>query len=367
MARDDASGLRAALSRENLTFYFFMVICMLVGVLLLFVAAKWKHQSQESGNKEKMLIFRIGQSMSAIMSPDHTHPPSVSAAAPTESLQDRIAELITASDQDGAWADVLRDFGIAVLIAVFVTVVIDVHTSNRLREHISYDVLSAAYAKVVPEKIYTQIADSVFRSDVYRRNWEAHIDVVELDLSAGIAVITATYSYDLENLNERRVPYEVLAAVSLDVPIPDRNIPKFNSVTITDEHNKSLVDANADETKAVLATPPSAQNEPVIKRNLTLKRTSQEMQLVAQVHIPPRRNITVRYQVERAIRVPGQFVLNATAPADGIKIITRVNGFKLFVVPLHPDAEALRHPQPDTWQFDAGILPWQGFRFIAEV
>jgi hypothetical protein len=60
-------------------------------------------------------------------------------------------------------------------------------------------------------------------------------------------------------------------------------------------------------------------------------------------------------------------VLNAPVPADGIKIILNVDGLNMAVVPLHPERNALSHPQPDTWRFDAGLLPWQGFRFTADV
>lgn len=91
------------------------------------------------------------------------------------------------------------------------------------------------------------------------------------------------------------------------------------------------------------------------------------MRFAAQVPIPPLRSVRVTYEVERAIRVPGDFVLNARVPADGIKIIIDVHGFKLDVFPLHPNRDALRRLQRDTWKFEAGILPWQGFRFTADL
>jgi hypothetical protein len=58
-------------------------------------------------------------------------------------------------------------------------------------------------------------------------------------------------------------------------------------------------------------------------------------------------------------------VLHAPVPADGIKITLTVHGFKLAVLPLHPNRDALRPLQHNTWLFDAGILPWQGFRFAS--
>jgi hypothetical protein len=71
--------------------------------------------------------------------------------------------------------------------------------------------------------------------------------------------------------------------------------------------------------------------------------------------------------VQRAIRVPGYYVLTSATPADGIRITINVDGFRMAVVPLHSDGEKLRNPQRDTWVFDAGILPWQGFRFTSEI
>src|ERR1700731_4781670 len=100
---------------------------------------------------------------------------------------------------------------------------------------------------------------------------------------------------------------------------------------------------------------------------MTFERTPEEMRFIAQVPIAARDSVTVRYEVERAMRIPGDFILNALVPADGIRITLNVDGFKLGVVPLHPNPDKLKPLPPDTWLFDAGILPWQGFRFTSAV
>ena len=66
--------------------------------------------------------------------------------------------------------------------------------------------------------------------------------------------------------------------------------------------------------------------------------------------------------------MPGHYILSAPNPADGIIITIAVDGFRLNVVPLHPDRKALHHQQgSNTWEFHAGILPWQGFRFTSQI
>lgn len=361
MAQDNEQKLKETQSRQKSIFRLWMSVLMFVGILLVFGAVVWKHVSPES--KEKLLILQIGQSIAA-------HPADGSVAQPTKSLADLVTELIT-NQQDGlaAAADLVRDLGIALVISVIATVVIERYASDRLREHIAYDVLSAAYAKVIPEKIYTQVADNVFRSNVYRRNWEVHINVnaQQVDRARGIAIINVIYSYDLDNLNEHKISHELSGAIDLDVSLRDEGIPKFKSIAINDEHNRSLILET--HTRALLLR----QNESTCTEgNLTFRRNTREMSFAAQVPIAARRSsitgsvtgsVTVRYEVERAIRIPGDYVLSAPVPADGIKIILNVEGFELTVIPLHPDPDALRHPQPDTWRFDAGILPWQGFRF----
>ncbi|HEV3114260.1 MAG TPA: hypothetical protein VGY99_27555, partial [Candidatus Binataceae bacterium] len=114
-----------------------------------------------------------------------------------------------------------------------------------------------------------------------------------------------------------------------------------------------------------LLTNPLKQIAHVRKGNLTVRRSAQDTRFAVQVDIPARGRIKVHFEVVRAIRVPGNFVLIATAPADGITIITNIDGFNLDVAALHPDREALHNTQHGKWQFDAGILPWQGFRFIS--
>jgi hypothetical protein len=277
MAQDNEQRLKGAQSRQELCFRLWMLVLMLAGILTVIGAVVWKHEYPES--KEKLLILQIGQSMAAA----GADPADGSVAQPTKSLADLVAELIMASNQQDVLAgaaDIIRDLGIALVISVIATVVIERYATDRLRQHIPHDVLSAAYAKVIPEKIYTQVADNVFRSNVYRRNWEVHINAKLHLIHQGIAIINASYFYKLENfyfyklenLNEHEIKYPISVGIDIDVPLEDQDIPKFKLIEIYDEHNPELV--LKEHTGALLAK----QNELTHREgNLTFTRNSQEM------------------------------------------------------------------------------------------
>jgi hypothetical protein len=298
MAQDIRKKLAATFSLLNWKYRFGLLALMFAGVLLVFGVSFWRHQSGE-----KLLILQIGQTMAAA----GAHPTDDSVAQPTKSLADLVKELITEPNQQYGWlGDAVRDLGIALILSVIVTVVIEKNASDRLREHIAHDVLTAAYAKVIPEEIYTQVADNVFRSNVYRRKWEVKINAKLADKVKGIAIINVFYFYELENLNGHAITYPIPGVIDLDVPLEDQDIPKFKWIEIFDKHNPELVLEK--DTRALLAKQKEATHR---EGNLTFTRNKQEMRFAAQVPISPEGKVTVKYEVERAIRVPGDYVLHA--------------------------------------------------------
>lgn len=326
MAESNDTALKRTFSRQNWIFSLSMVVCLFLAIFCMLSSVIWKHETDE-------LLDVLGP-------------------------------------------DILRDIGIALFVSVFVTISIETYASRRLREHVAHDVLSAGYAKLIPDKIFTQINDNVFRSSVYRRNWEVHIHAnadPERLRTRGTAVITARYSYAIENLKEQEIPYEVSASIDLDDPPPADGMPIFKrfDVFAIDDENRSDEDRRAlvrkTDTKELMDKCPAQVEIRQTKGNLTLERVGQAMDLTANVNIEARRSVAVNFEVQREIRVPGNYVLSSSVPADGIKIIITVTGFRLTVVPLHPHRKGLRSIGFDTWQFDDGILPWQGFRFVSEI
>jgi hypothetical protein len=345
-----AGASEQILSQQTWIFNLTMGVSLLIGIVLVAAAVMWRRSVLDEN--ERLLVFHLGQNI------------PVSGNVDVNLLTDKISGLLTTPDRgDLLLADIIRDLGIALLIAVFVNFSIEKYSSARLRQSITYNVLSAAYSKVIPEEIYTQVASNVFKSPVYRRNWEVHIaaQAEQIDQNHPV-VITATYSYDLENLHDQVITFPIELSVDLYDPPPDQDVPKFTTLAITDEHDRPLV-TQADVNE-VINKPANSITFPIRKGNITLNKDTRELSITA--ICPIRRRVSVRFEVRRAIRVPGHYVLTAPVPADGIRIVTNIVGFKLAVLPLHPNHQSLRNPQRDTWEFDAGILPYQGFRLTAE-
>ena len=150
-------------SRQNRIFLLALALVASIGIIFIVGSVAWKEKIGRSDGQS--LIFTIGQTVPR-------SEPALSAPSATTELVASLKQLLTERSNDDLIADVVRDIGIALIISVIVTFSIEKYASDRLREHITYDVLSAAYAKVVPEKIYSQIADNIFRSDTYRRDWK---------------------------------------------------------------------------------------------------------------------------------------------------------------------------------------------------
>src|SRR5438128_438558 len=126
MARTRALEFRSALSRQAVIFNLALLLCVFLGILCIAGSVIWKNEYLDK--KDKLLIFELGQTFSGGVA-DQKGPPA-----------DKIKELITGvNDREMLGADVLRDLGIALFISVFVTFSIERYSSDRLRQHITYD------------------------------------------------------------------------------------------------------------------------------------------------------------------------------------------------------------------------------------
>ena len=209
-------NVKELLAAEKRKFFYILVLCVAVGLICIFGAVWWKHSLLEN----RLVVFETGQTIGQIEG----------VGSVTVPLAEQVKKLLGGeSEVKVLLVDGLRDVGIAFFLAAVVTLLIDWYSSTRLRQEIAHDVVSAAYTKLIPKEIYTQVADKVFRSDVCRRDWRVVITAQPQSIN-GTAVITATYSYDVENLNEHEIPFEVNAGIDLDDPPPHGDMPKFEII-----------------------------------------------------------------------------------------------------------------------------------------
>jgi hypothetical protein len=337
-----------------------LLLCLALGTICILIAIHLRSSSEEPLRQE--LMFRIGRLVT-------NGPASQAIGAKAASAQDTVLsqQLLQLLQQWPApahlGADLIRDLGIALLIGVFVTFAIERYSSERLRQSVTYDVLSSAYAQLVPEEIFSQIVD-VFKSDVWRRNWHVVIETNPVDPGKGIAIINSTISYDVENLKEHPIDFLLRGHIDADIILRGITLqgytapsvaPWYTQITVTYPRNRIDVSASNQSAMGVLDGTPYANGE------LRIELKGEQLGFEVPVVIPARKSVSLTCHLRRAVRVPGSFVLYATTPAAGIRITTAGDDFAFTVIPLHPNREALRHEGSD-WFFDYGILPWQGFQ-----
>ncbi|MEP6878558.1 MAG: hypothetical protein ABI865_06880 [Nitrosospira sp.] len=335
-----------------------------LGAVIIFAAISWNDTHERH---QQQIVFQISQKIQDTTVSGKTG--KTSDASENRISGKTISELLDElNSRRSVGPELLRDIGIALLIAAFVTAIIERYASDRLRENIAYDVLSAAYAKIVPEPIYRQIADSVFRAPVYRRNWDVRIDVhtrTEGHKEDGIVIIDCFYSYDIENLNEKEIIFNVKGAIDLDVVEQEMKLPCYKSISVISQQLESLIEVSIPETTAGKLLMPGADEtikDETRKKEVHMRRRDDQVVFTTPVRIPSRQSVAVSFHVKRAIWVPGTFVIYANVPADGIKITIEGKELEFGISPLHPNADALRNPTSGVWRFDCGILPWQGFQ-----
>jgi len=266
--------------------------------------------------------------------------------------------------------DVVRDLGIGLLVSVFVVVFIEWRAGLTLRKEIATDVLEAVYRKTVPPPIFDQIRDSTFRSDVLRCDWK--LDIAVLDVAEheqlysrvrgapggeNIYLMESTVSYRLKNLNDHSIGYLVSHGIDLDIRVPGEGVPCFTEVnigkdrfSIDQDQRRSLIDGGA-----------------CMHAGLSLELDGESEVLFArQAQLPRSGDVDIRYKLLRAIRAPGLYVLSCATPADGISIkIDGPENLAFTVRPLHPQGPEIKEENPGHWEFQFGMLPWQGVQVVS--
>jgi hypothetical protein len=155
-------------------FVLWMVICTIVGIAGIASSIYWESKLQAQSHDQ----FRID--IGSLIS----QTPKPNGKEVTQVL-DRWEKAL---GEQHVEPEIIRDLSIALLVAVFVTFAIELYAGLRLRTQIANDVLEAAFEKIVPEEIYDEVRDNIFRSPVVRRDWVVDIKIVDRssDLYKGV-------------------------------------------------------------------------------------------------------------------------------------------------------------------------------------
>jgi hypothetical protein len=167
----ETSRLRDCIKRtlENQTtiFNLAMSICGLLGGLGVAGSIYWESRYQAQPHDQ--FVIELGSLLAQSSKPS------------SEQLAQLVSRWQESLSKEHFGPEIIRDLSIALLVSVFVTVSIELYAGKRLRTQIAGEVLEAAEAafeKFIPDVIYKEVADNVFRSNVFRRQWSVDMSVL---------------------------------------------------------------------------------------------------------------------------------------------------------------------------------------------
>jgi hypothetical protein len=317
---------------QQLTRFFWlsMAFVLLLGLALLLGSVAWQSDQHESIHKE--VVSDLSKEI-----PDLKFQTSEGFKSILVKWEKRLIE-----ERFGPVA--LRDFAIALLIAVFVTVAIELYAGNKLRSQIAQDVLEAVYSTIVPPEIYKQVADSVFRATALKKDWEIFMTLrSSADLKADLYISSTIVNYKMYGLLNRPQPdFRIFGGLDLDITDSNLGLPRYTKITVAGkvyegQSLESIVD----------------------KTNQSFTVSAHLQTAMSDEHI------LVTTEVEEIIRVPDTFVWSTATMTEGARInidATASPELEFELVPLHPNRQGLDATvQGKQWYFPHGMLPWQGF------
>lgn len=241
---------------------------------------------------------------------------------------------------------VIRDLGIAMVVAVLLSLLIESYARNRLQDEIRSGVIEAAFKRLIPASAFDQVSAHIMQAKLTKES-----SVIEMVIrsdpavsagNAGFYVSNTILRYQLRSLTGRPVKDTICARLDRDVTFQaqdGRRLPRFESVTIGDKkllggELKSLLS----DDECTFSTPATIDGSP----------------------------LSVVVVLEEILRVPDTFVWNTQLCTDHTSIsidASGISGVGFEVTALHPEASRLvEHVPGRNWEFKVGMLPWQGFQ-----
>lgn len=136
--------------------------------------------------------------------------------------------------------DIVRDLGVASLVSVIITIVVEFYARNRLQAEIRSGVIEATLRRLIPEKVWEKIKIEILSQDTIRRNWTLIMNVAEdATLGDGRFRCDTIQSYELHNLTGREttvlVQHELYPHITGQSANGDA-LPRFVRATVGAQH-----------------------------------------------------------------------------------------------------------------------------------
>lgn len=334
MASRNQAQIGKTRSHLSIIFWLAMGVVLLLGTVGLLVSANWKSETQEHLRQE---VIRDVVSVLPNLSFEHA-----------EKINDILTKWGERTAEEKFGPIFVRDMAIAFIIAVFLTVTIELYAGRKLRSEVSEDVLSGVFRKIMPDIIFEEVKSNVIQAGVLRKDWQIRMRPtkgnIQGEQNKDLYVSDTVFRYAIENLLNRPQNHELSSGLSLDIVATDsggKPLPRFVKVSLDDK------EFEGDDLKGYLneggnrltmpITLPSARSSPTV----------------------------VQIEVREIVRVPDAWYWATATPADGATIHIDASAtpeLEFKVEPYHSNKTLLEEPiAGQQWVFKGGILPWQGF------
>lgn len=214
--------------RNAIIFFLILALGFIVGAALVAVSAERRATLSEAGFQT--LIGSIAAKM-----PQLTYSQS-------QDVKSAFRDWMTAAEPESIALIIARDLGIAVVMAVILTLVIELYVRQRLADDIREGVVEAVFQRFVPPAIFAEIRDHVLSARSLKRQWRLEMTVYRdsglTPSDPGYFVSRTVVSYRVYNMTNYGCDEPLRSHLDKDVVGKDgqgETLPRFVQVRIGDE------------------------------------------------------------------------------------------------------------------------------------
>lgn len=131
------------------------------------------------------------------------------------------------------WREIIRDVGIAFLVAVIVTAVYELHVRARSKEESDLEIINRLFGDRIGAEVWDEVKARIFEKKAIRRKVDIHLGLSrpnDAKLPEGAYVCRMKLTYDLHGLCARAEPFDVSHA--LDYHMRCDRWPRYKKLKI---------------------------------------------------------------------------------------------------------------------------------------
>lgn len=246
--------------------------------------------------------------------------------------------------------DILRDLGIALLVAAIVTFAYELHARSLYDRENFVSILQSVMGKVVPPNVWKEVQTTVIERDRIRHDVNIRIRLLRQDsLPTNQAILWMEFGYYLQGLHLKDQSIEVNHVLDDYMPDESAGLPRFDRIVIgNEEYSPSTFPAKDEKARVSKDGKVKIEN---MKATLKLSLGSQEK--------PPIRIVTVRREL---INLPSMYDIVMSELTEG-KVTLTIDDLPENIEPAvefrigHP--EKITPSVGNQWVFEGVMLPGQ--------